>query len=51
VKVELNKVMAEVGKSLGGAGGGHPKAAGAAAKAHTDETLKKCVDVFIDMAS
>ncbi len=51
VKVELNKVMAEVGKSLGGAGGGHPKAAGAAAKAHTDETLKRCVDVFIDMAS
>ena len=51
VKVQLNKVMAEVGKSLGGAGGGHPKAAGAAAKAHTDEALKKCVDVFIEMAS
>lgn len=50
VKVPLNKVMAEVGKSLGGAGGGHPKAAGAALKAHTEESLKKCVEVFIDMA-
>jgi prefoldin beta subunit len=51
VAVPLNKVMAEVGQALGGAGGGHPKAAGASAKAHTDETLKKCVDVFISMAS
>jgi len=47
VKVPLNDVMFEVGKSLGGAGGGHSKAAGASAKAHTKETLKKCVDTFI----
>ncbi|MEW6722869.1 MAG: DHHA1 domain-containing protein [Candidatus Micrarchaeota archaeon] len=50
VKVPLNAVMAEVGKALGGAGGGHPKAAGAALKAHTDEALKKCVETFIDFA-
>jgi nanoRNase/pAp phosphatase (c-di-AMP/oligoRNAs hydrolase) len=50
VKIPLNEVMAEVGKSLGGAGGGHPKAAGAAVKAHTEETLKKCVEVFTRMA-
>ena len=47
VKVPLNEVMYEVGKSLGGAGGGHSKAAGASAKAHTKEALKKCVDMFI----
>ena len=47
VLVPLNKVMSEVGKALGGAGGGHPKAAGAALKAHTDEALKKCVETFI----
>lgn len=51
MKVPLNKVMAEVGKSLGGAGGGHAKASGAAVKAHTDEALRKCIDVFIDMAT
>lgn len=50
VKVPLNKVMAEVGEALGGAGGGHPKAAGASTKEHTEETLKKCVEVFIRMA-
>jgi nanoRNase/pAp phosphatase (c-di-AMP/oligoRNAs hydrolase) len=50
VKVPLNKVMDEVGKSLGGAGGGHAKAAGAALKAHTDEALKTCVEVFVSMA-
>ncbi|MEW6036514.1 MAG: DHHA1 domain-containing protein [Candidatus Micrarchaeota archaeon] len=50
VAVPLNKVLAEVGKSLGGAGGGHPKAAGAALKAHTDEALKRCVETFISMA-
>jgi len=50
VKVPLNKVMDEVGKSLGGAGGGHNKAAGASVKAHTKEALKKCVDVFISFA-
>lgn len=50
VKVPLNKVLAEVGETLGGAGGGHQKAAGAAAKAHTDETLRTCVEVFVRMA-
>jgi nanoRNase/pAp phosphatase (c-di-AMP/oligoRNAs hydrolase) len=51
VHVALNEVMGQVGKELGGAGGGHPKAAGAAIKAHSQETLQKCVDVFIRMAS
>lgn len=50
VKVPLNEVMAEAGKALGGAGGGHPKAAGAALKAHTQEALKKCVEIFISRA-
>jgi nanoRNase/pAp phosphatase (c-di-AMP/oligoRNAs hydrolase) len=47
VKVPLNEVMDHVGKALGGAGGGHNKAAGASAKAHVKETLKECVDTFI----
>lgn len=51
VHVPLNEVMGQVGKELGGAGGGHPKAAGAALKAHSDEALQRCVDVFIRMAS
>jgi nanoRNase/pAp phosphatase (c-di-AMP/oligoRNAs hydrolase) len=50
VTVPLNTVMDEVGKSLGGSGGGHNKAAGASAKAHTKETLKKCVETFISFA-
>jgi nanoRNase/pAp phosphatase (c-di-AMP/oligoRNAs hydrolase) len=50
VAIPLNKVMAEVAGELGGAGGGHAKAAGAALKAHTDESLKTCVEVFISMA-
>jgi nanoRNase/pAp phosphatase (c-di-AMP/oligoRNAs hydrolase) len=50
VKVPLNEVMDEVAKSLGGAGGGHNKAAGGSAKARTKETLKKCVDTFIEYA-
>jgi nanoRNase/pAp phosphatase (c-di-AMP/oligoRNAs hydrolase) len=49
-KVRLNKVLAEVGNALGGAGGGHAKAAGAALKAHTDEALKECVETFIRIA-
>lgn len=48
VKIPLNEVMGEVGAALGGAGGGHSKAAGAAVKAHTEEALQKCVDVFIE---
>jgi nanoRNase/pAp phosphatase (c-di-AMP/oligoRNAs hydrolase) len=50
VKVPLNEVMAEVAAELGGAGGGHPKAAGAALKAHTAESLRTCVEVFVSMA-
>ena len=50
VKVPLNEVMGEVGKMFDGAGGGHPKAAGAALKCHTPEALKKCVEIFISKA-
>jgi nanoRNase/pAp phosphatase (c-di-AMP/oligoRNAs hydrolase) len=50
VEVPLNKVLAEVGEATGGAGGGHPKAAGCSSKEHTQETLQRCVDVFIRMA-
>ena len=50
VKIPLNRVMGEVAKTLGGAGGGHAKAAGAALKAHTDEALKECVETFIRIA-
>jgi nanoRNase/pAp phosphatase (c-di-AMP/oligoRNAs hydrolase) len=47
VKVPLNRVLAAVAAELGGAGGGHPKAAGAALKEHTAEALKSCVETFI----
>jgi nanoRNase/pAp phosphatase (c-di-AMP/oligoRNAs hydrolase) len=50
VKIPLNKVMGEVAEALGGAGGGHPKAAGAALKAHSDEALRECVETFIRIA-
>ncbi|MBN1170038.1 DHH family phosphoesterase [Candidatus Micrarchaeota archaeon] len=50
VKVSLSDVMKEAGEALGGAGGGHAKAAGAALKVHTDEALKKCVEIFISKA-
>jgi nanoRNase/pAp phosphatase (c-di-AMP/oligoRNAs hydrolase) len=50
VSIPLNKVLAEVASELGGAGGGHAKAAGAALKAHTDESLKTCVEVFVRIA-
>jgi nanoRNase/pAp phosphatase (c-di-AMP/oligoRNAs hydrolase) len=50
VKIPLNQVMAEVGKEMGGAGGGHPKAAGAALKVHTEEALKKCIEIFTRVA-
>jgi len=50
VHVPLNAVMAEVANELGGAGGGHAKAAGASLKAHTAESLKSCVEVFVSMA-
>ncbi|MFH1520560.1 MAG: DHHA1 domain-containing protein [Candidatus Micrarchaeota archaeon] len=51
VKVPLNEVLSEVAEEVGGAGGGHKKAAGAALKCHTDEALKTCVEVFIRKAS
>ncbi len=51
VHIPLNEVLAQVGKELGGAGGGHAKAAGASVKAHTEEALQKCVDVFISKSS
>jgi len=47
VSIPLNQVMGEVGKELGGAGGGHAKASGASLPVHTDEALNKCIDVFI----
>jgi nanoRNase/pAp phosphatase (c-di-AMP/oligoRNAs hydrolase) len=50
VKVHLNEVMSDVASALGGAGGGHHKAAGASLKAHTDEALKRCVEAFIAAA-
>jgi len=50
MKIPLNKVLAAVAEELGGAGGGHQKAAGGALKTHTEESLKKCVEVFITMA-
>jgi nanoRNase/pAp phosphatase (c-di-AMP/oligoRNAs hydrolase) len=51
VEIPLNEVMGEVGELLGGAGGGHKKAAGAALKCHTDEALKTCLDVFSKFAN
>ena len=50
VKIPLNKVMSQVAEELGGAGGGHAKASGAALKAHTGDALRKCVEVFTLMA-
>ena len=48
VKIPLNEVMGKVAKDVGGAGGGHAKAAGASLPGiHTDEALKKCVEAFI----
>ena len=37
--------MAEVGKVLGGAGGGHPKAAGASVKCEPSKALQVCVEI------
>ncbi len=50
VKIPLNRVLARVAEELGGAGGGHAKAAGAALKSHTALALEKCVEVFTLMA-
>lgn len=51
VTVELNKVMAEVCRLLGGAGGGHIHAAGATIKSPPKKALKMCVDLFLEMNS
>ncbi len=48
VAVPLNMVMSKVGSSLGGAGGGHAKAAGASVKARTEEALQRCIEVFTE---
>ena len=45
-EVLLNEIMNEVGKRLGGAGGGHPKASGATVPANLKETLEECVEVL-----
>ncbi|NYZ74237.1 DHH family phosphoesterase [Candidatus Micrarchaeota archaeon] len=50
VKVQLNKVMSAVADELGGAGGGHAKAAGASLKARSQDALKACVETFIKFA-
>ncbi|HSB47505.1 MAG TPA: DHHA1 domain-containing protein [Candidatus Bilamarchaeum sp.] len=50
VRIPLNEVMGQVGKALGGAGGGHAKAAGASVKVHTEEALKKCIEEFTKAA-
>jgi len=47
VPVPLNEVMKDVGVSLGGNGGGHPKAAGASVKVHTAEALSRCVEALL----
>jgi nanoRNase/pAp phosphatase (c-di-AMP/oligoRNAs hydrolase) len=46
VSIELNEVMKDVGISLGGNGGGHPKAAGATVKVHTQEALARCLEAL-----
>jgi nanoRNase/pAp phosphatase (c-di-AMP/oligoRNAs hydrolase) len=47
VDIPLNEVMKQVGIMNGGNGGGHPKAAGASLKVHTEEALRACVDEVI----
>lgn len=47
MNIPLNEVMAEVAKIVGGAGGGHPKAAGASLKTNPKNALKICVEVFV----
>ncbi|MGV8177071.1 MAG: DHH family phosphoesterase [Candidatus Bilamarchaeaceae archaeon] len=46
--VEMNRVMNEAGKSLGGEGGGHFKAAGCSSMRHPEESLEVCLDVLKD---
>jgi nanoRNase/pAp phosphatase (c-di-AMP/oligoRNAs hydrolase) len=46
LEIPLNEVMKEAASSLGGNGGGHPKAAGGTLKAHTGEALARCMEVL-----
>lgn len=43
--VPLNRVMSRAAEGVG-SGGGHPKAAGASLKLHTEEALERCVEAF-----
>ncbi len=52
--IPLNLVMGEVGKQLGGGGGGHAKASGASTQADVKTTQKVCLEVlkkYIDKES
>ncbi|MBU0586111.1 DHH family phosphoesterase [Candidatus Micrarchaeota archaeon] len=48
VPIKLNEVMREVGERFFASGGGHPKAAGANAKARPEEVLEYCVEAVKD---
>ncbi len=43
--VPLNRVMSRAAEGVG-SGGGHPKAAGASMKLHTEEALERCIEAF-----
>ena len=45
VGVKLNEVLAQVAREYGGAGGGHPKAAGCAAKERPDIVLRRIIEL------
>jgi nanoRNase/pAp phosphatase (c-di-AMP/oligoRNAs hydrolase) len=51
VKIELNKIMAEVANAFNGKGGGHQYAAGASVKAKPEDAMKKCVEITIEALS
>lgn len=45
VDVQMNEVMAQIGKEFNGAGGGHPKAAGCFAKERPNIVLRRIVEI------
>ena len=45
VDVQMNEVMAQAGKEFGGAGGGHPKAAGCFAKERPNIVLRRIIEI------
>ncbi len=49
--IPLDVVMNKVGSQLGGAGGGHPKAAGAGVPVHSDQAIEMCLDIIADEIS